>query len=203
MKPIELKKGNNAIEMPPVGHYIAEIRQARIAEANDKQRYDKLEMMLEITEGEYKGRFGEIFNDQTEKGYDNARWKGIFRLTLPTEGQENNDSIEQWVSKQLFCVFDSNAAPGGSKEYRWDGDPKVLVGKKVGITMRKRLYNYTNRNGENVDAETTEIGRLETVDDVQKGKCKLMRDNNRRTSESTSSNEPTFTEVSTEVSVPW
>lgn len=202
MKPIELKKGNDYLEMPPVGAYVAEVKNARIVEASGNQRYDKLEMMIDITEGDYKGRFTEIFNDQKERGYD-AKYKGIYRLSLPTEGQDN-EKVTGWVSNQLFCVFDSNSAPGGTKEYRWDGSEKSLIGKKVGINMRKKLYNYTNRNGEVVEAETTEIGRLETVDDVKAGKCKVMKvRDTRQNNGGSSSDAPTFTEVSGAVDVPW
>lgn len=201
---LELKKGKNYLEMPPVGAYIAEIKNARIVEANDKQKYDKLEMMIEIIEGDYKGRFTDIFNDQKERGYD-AKYKGVYRLSLPTDGQDN-EKVSGWLSNQLFCVFDSNAKPGEPKEYRWDGTTKQLIGKKVGINMRKKLYNYTNNKGEVVEATTTEIGRLETVDDVKNGRCKPMRDNDRRTNRGDSADSTDgsdFTDVSKAVDVPW
>lgn len=199
MKPIELKKASNYLEMPPVGAYVAEVKNARIVEANGNQRYDRLELMTEIIEGDYKGRFGQIFEDQKERGYD-ARWKGIFRLSLPTEGQDNS-KVEQWVSNQIYCVV----YDGVSREYRWDGDPKSLIGKKVGINMRKKIYNYTNKDGELVDGETTEIGRLETVDDVKAGKCKVMRDRDtRQNRDSSATDSQGFTDVSkTTVDVPW
>lgn len=199
-EPIELKKGNDYLAAPPVGAYVAEIMNARIVEASGNQRYNKLEMMIDITEGEFKGRFTEIYEDQKERGYD-AKFKGMFRLSLPTQGQDNS-KVTEWVSKQLFCVFDSNAKPGEPKEYRWDGDVKTLVGKKVGINVRRRLYNYV-KDGETIDGETTEIGRLETISDVKAGRCKAMRDNDRREAREESTDGSSFTDVSKGVEVPW
>ena len=196
---IDLKKGSDRLVTPPVGAYVAEIKNARIVEANETQRYHKLELMIDIAEGEYKDRFTKVFEDQKERGY-NAKFKGVYRLSLPTEGQDN-EKVSSWLSNQLFCVFDSNAKPGEPKEYRWDGNEKSLIGKKVGVNIRKRLYNYTNNDGELLDGETTEIGKLETVDDVKAGKCRAMKDNDRR--QKRESDEQNFTDVSKTVDVPW
>ena len=71
--------------------------------------------------------------------------------------------------------------------------------------MRKKIYNYTNKDGELVDGETTEIGRLETVDDVKAGKCKVMRDRDTRQNRDSSATDiQGFTDVSkATVDVPW
>lgn len=201
-QPIELKKGSNRIEMPPVGGYVAEIKNARIVEASSMQRYHKLELFIDIIEGEYANRFTEIWEDQKERGYDKAKFKGIFRLSLPTDGQDNS-KVERWLSGQLFCVFDSNTS-GGATEYRWDGDPKSLIGKKVGINMRRKLYTFKAKDENLVDAETTEIGRLETVDDVRSGRIRKMSDNDRRDhGDNETSDGGSFEDVSKTVEVPW
>jgi hypothetical protein len=87
--------------------------------------------------------------------------------------------------------------------YQWDWDEKKLKGKKVGINIRKRLYTGKDKDGNPVDRETTEIGRFETVDDVRNGRCKPMRERDQREKreESTDGNE--FTDVSSNVEVPW
>ena len=107
--------------------------------------------------------------------------------------------MDSKFSHNIWCVQDSNGKkPDGSYIYVWtfDGNVKQLKGKKVGINVRKRIYEY---NGQ--VRETTEIGQFETVDDVRNGKCKPMKDRDTRKN---SSDEPQFTEVSTsEVSVPW
>jgi len=203
MKPsysgFEAKKTGAFIELPPVGAYVAEIRDVRFLEADgDKQQRDVIELMIEIVEGEYKGRYMEAYNDQKERNADKAKYRGVFRLTPPVDGDE--DWRKRVFEGNLWCVEQSN--PG----YSWDWDEKKLKGKKVGISVRKRLYNYTNNKGEVVDAETTEIGRFDTVDDVRNGKVKPMRDRDQRTNKSESNTDgQNFTDVSAsnEVSVPW
>lgn len=190
---VEIAKRGEYAQLPPVGAYVAEIKNVRFVAADgDKQRYDTLELMLEIIEGEYAGRYTEVYNDQKEK-FDKASYKGIFRLRCPGE---NDGEDADWVSRRfgnnIWCVQESN--PG----YEWDCDEKKLKGKKVGINVRKYLYTYGEK-----DRETTEIGQLETIADVKDGKCKEMKPRDRRKSEEdNSSSNSGFTDAST-VEVPW
>lgn len=202
MKPtysgFEAKKASNFIDLPPVGAYAAEIRDVRLVEADGKtQQRDSIEMMIEITEGEYKGRYMEVYTDQKERFGDTAKYKGVFRLVCPLPDDE------EWrrskFESSLWCVEQSNGFDNNNKPlYRWDWDEKKLKGKKVGINVRKRLYRF---NGQ--DRETTEIGQLETIADVKNGKCKPMRDRDTRGNGSGNSDDQNFTDVSREVSVPW
>ena len=194
MKPsysgFEAKKTGGFVELPPVGCYEAEIKAVRFVQADgNTQNRDVIELMIDITEGEYKGRYMEVYNDQKERFGDTIKYKGVFRLTPPVDGDE--DWRKRNFEGNLWCVEQSN--PG----YSWDWDENKLKGKKVGINVRKRLYTF---NGQ--DRETTEICKFETIQDVKDGRCKPMRERNQRNN-SGSSEEPTFTEVSTEVSVPW
>ena len=198
MKPsysgFEAKKSGNYIDLPPVGAYVAEIQNVRLLEADGKnQQRDVIEMMIEITEGEYKGRYHEVYEDQKERFGDSVKYKGIFRLTAFVEGDE--EWRKRTFESNLWCVQESN--PG----YTWDWDEKKLKGKKIGINIRKRLYTF---NGQ--ERESTEIGKFETVEDVKAGKCKPMRDRDTR-DKSTQSNASTdgkeFTDVSKGIDVPW
>ena len=189
-KDCEPKKTGGFIELPPVGAYVAEIQAVRVVEQNDR---DVIELFMEITEGEYANRFHEVYEDQKERFGDSAKYKGIFKLTPPVDGDE--DWRKRTFEGNLWCVQQSNSG------YAWDWDEKKLKGKKVGISIRRRLYTYNGK-----DRETTEIGRFETIDDVKAGKVKPMNDRDNRenkseSAESTDGNE--FTDVSKEVSVPW
>lgn len=192
-KGFEAKKSGGFIDLPPVGAYVAEIQDVRFVEGEDGKR-DRIECMMEITEGEFKGRYHEVFNDQQER-FGNATYKGVFRLVCP---QDEEDVVKRSFEGNLWCVQESN--PG----YTWDWNEKKLKGKKVGISIRKRLYTYNGK-----DRETVEIARFETVDDVRNGKCKPVRDRDMRESkeeepaETPSTDGSGFTEVSSEVSVPW
>ena len=189
-KGFEAKKSGGFLELPPKGAYVAEIQAVRFVEGTDGQR-DRIECFMEIVEGEYANRFHEVYEDQKERfGDDSAKYKGIFRLVPPVDGDE--DWRKRSFEGNLWCVQESN--PG----YTWDWDEKKLKGKKVGINLRKRLYTYNDK-----DRETVEIARFETVDDVRNGKVKPAKDRDQRekqSSESVSGSE--FTEVN-DVSVPW
>lgn len=195
MKPtynnFEAKKSGGFIELPPVGAYVAEIQDVRTSEQFD---HTIIELMMEITEGEYKGRYHEVYEDQRER-FGNATYKGVFKLTAP------NDNDEDWrvstFQGNLWCVQESN--PG----YKWDWDEKKLKGKKVGISVRKRLYTGQDKDGNPVDRETLEIGRFETVDDVKAGKVKPMRVKDTRKNKSESTSGSDFTDVSKDVEVPF
>ena len=195
MKPtyngFEAKKSSSFAQLPPIGAYVAEIQAVRIVEGENGQR-DRIECFMEITEGDYKGRFHEVFEDQKERFGDGAKYKGIFRLSCPFENDE--DWVRRMFEGNLWCVQQSN--PG----YEWDWDEKKLKGKKVGINIRNRYYTYNGK-----DRSTVEIAKFETVDDVRSGKCKPAKDRDQREKkdepESTDGKE--FTDVSKDVDVPW
>ena len=184
-KGFETRKRSNFKELPPVGAYVAEIRDVRELPPDGKQNHKVYEMMIEITDGEYKERYHEIYNDQKER-FGSAKYKGIFRLVEPLDNDE--DWRKRSFESNLWCVEQSN--PG----YTWDWNCKSLKGKKIGISVRKRLYTFNGKDG-----ETTEIARFETTLDVKAGKCRPVKDRDTR---STAENEPNFTEVS-DVDVPW
>ena len=191
-KSVEIQKRGNFLTLPPVGAYVAEIKNVRVVEADKEkgQKYDTLEMMVEITEGEYAGRYTEVYNDQKER-FGKASYRGTFRLYCP-----NKDS-EEWVDRKfannIWCVQESN--PG----YEWDQHEEKLKGKKVGISVRRKLYTYNNE-----DRETTEIGQFETVADVNAGKCRPMKDRDQREKKDDSgSDDQNFTDVSKGIEVPW
>ena len=94
MKPsyqgFEAKKSGSYLEMPPVGAYVAEIQNVRFVAADGKQQFrDAIELMIEITEGDYKNRFDEVYEDRKERFGDSVKYKGVFRLTPPTENDDD------------------------------------------------------------------------------------------------------------------
>ena len=195
MKPtyqgFEAKKNGGYLELPPVGAYVAKITAVRVLKPGEENvRRETIEVMLEIAEGDYKGRYTEVWNSQKER-FDKPQYKGRFRLVPPVDGDE--DWRKRAFEGNLWCVEQSN--PG----YTWDWDEKKLTGKLVGISVRRYLYTYNDK-----DRETTEIGKFETVDDVRNDKCKPMKDRDNRTVGSSNSTDGSgFTEVSAEVQVPW
>lgn len=190
----EGKNTRGGIQMPPVGQYIAEIQGVRTEPSYDKTR-DVIVLMVEITEGEYAGRYHEAYENLKERYPDNAMYKGVFKLTPPIEGDE--PWVKNRFESNLWCVEQSN--PG----YQWNWDENKLVGKKIGINVRKNLY--TGKDGN--DHEMFEIGQLETVEDVRDGKCRNMnaRDSrkDKKPKDDGNDSESGMTNVSGKVSVPF
>ena len=187
-KGFQAKKSGGFVDLPPKGAYVAEIKNVVLTE--DRNGREILEVMLDICEGEYENRYTEVWKDQKERFGDDVKFKGIFRLTPPVEGDE--DWRYRNFEGNLWCVEQSN------EKYAWDWDEKKLKGKKVGISVRNRLYTY---NGQ--DRQTTEIARFETVKDVREGKCKPVPDRDQREKHEDSTDGSSFTEVSGNVDVPW
>ena len=192
MKPtydgFEAKKRNSYVELPPVGAYVAEIQDVRFVPKDEKNFNDVIEMMIEITEGEYKNRYHEVYKDADEK-FGSATYSGVFRLRVYHPGDD--DWVKKNFETNLWCVEQCN--PG----YRWDWNEMGLKGKKIGINVRKYLYTYKDQ-----DREKTEIGKFETIEDVKNGKCKAMKPRDKRKSEE--QNDQNFTPVEAgSVSVPW
>ena len=191
------------IQLPPPGVYVGTIMGVRVVDADgDKYQHDTIELMVEITEGEYKGRFTEVYSDQKERwGADKASYKGIFKMVIPADGDE--DWRFRAFEGNIWCVEESN--PGYSFR-KPDGswDEQGMAGKQVGINIRNRLYNYV-KDGEKKEGKAIEIARLETVQSVHNGKAKPAKDRDTRKKDD---DEPAysvpdgFTAVNTE-KLPW
>ena len=186
------QKNSGFLTLPPAGCYEAEIKGVRTVDPTDRNPRQTIELMVEITDGEYAGRYMAFYNEQKNRFGDDAKYKGVFRLTAPLSTDE--DWRKRNFEGNLWAVEQSN--PG----YHWDWDEKKLKGKKVGINVRNRLYMYNDK-----ERSATEIGQFEPIEDVKAGKCKPMKDRDQRNNgASTTASAPEgFTEVSSEISVPW
>jgi len=188
----EGKNTRGGVYLPPVGQYIAEIQGVRMDKSYDKT-HDEIVLMIEITEGEFAGQYHKVFENQKERFGGYVKYKGVFKLRPPIDGDE------PWVKNKfeanLWCVQESN--PG----YVWDWDESKLKGKKIGINVREN--NYTGNDGK--PKTTTEIGQLETIEDVRDGKCKDMkpRGAQQKANNTSSETENIGTDVTNEVEVPF
>ena len=188
-KNFSAKKSGGFVDLPPKGAYVAEIKNVILSE--DRNGREVLEIMLDICEGEYENRYTEVWKDQKERFGDDVRFRGIFRLTPPVDGDE--DWRYRAFEGNLWCVEQSNDG------YTWDWKEDKLKGKKVGISVRNRLYTYNGK-----ERATTEIARFETVDDVHNGKCKPVPDRDQREKRDDDFTDGSnFTDVSSNVDVPW
>ena len=182
------------IRSPPPGVYVGTILQVRVVDADgQKVMRDKIEVMVEITEGEYKGRFTDYYKDQESRlGKDKAKFRGVFSLIPPVDGDE--DWRFRAFEGNIWCVEESNPGyhfrkPDGS----WD--EQGLAGKAIGINIRNRLYNYTGSDETVKEGKTIEIARFETVENVRSGKAKPAKDRDAREYKDDTASVPGYTQV--------
>lgn len=149
----------------PAGIYVAKI----IAVKEEEDTYGPaLKLALDIAEGEYAGYYQKRYTSDQEYAKNNpdkareAKWKGTIRFRIP-QGQdpEHDGRNEAILQDALARIIDSNSGLSIS----WEKLETQLIGKFVGINVRESTYNG------NV---FTEIGRLETVEDVREGRVRPM-----------------------------
>lgn len=190
----EAKKSGGFIELPPQGAYIGKILNVKVEPSYDKS-HDQLVLMLDVTEGEYAGRYMEVYNDQKER-FPDCKYRGTLRITVPEENEpEQNAWMKSIFEGAMWAVEQSNDG------YSWDWDEKKLKGKAVGFSVRNR--SYTTDDGKN--RSTTEIGRLESIAEIRDGKVRPMKDRDTRTNKTEDDGMDTskLTDVSSEVEVPF
>ena len=153
--------------MLPVGAYVAEIKNVKI-EGNEPDQ--QLILRLDIVDGEFTGYYTKRYEFDVGRNAANhqyaTKYKGDFRIQIP-DGNNTKRQHPEWdlktLNNSIWCIEASN--PG----FKWDGDTDhigELKGKLVGINVREGVYNGNT---------FTQIGKLETVDDVRQGLVKPMK----------------------------
>lgn len=182
------KSGSAIVDLPPKGAYVGEIQGVKVEDSYNHE-FEQLVLMLEVTEGEYKGRYHEHYANQKERFGDNVKYRGSLRIRIPT----GKDGEDEWIRRQfegaMWAVEDSNDG------YAFDWDETKLKGKKVGFSVRDTYYTYGDK-----DYQGTEIGRLESIKEVKAGKVRPMKE---RDSRKNKTEETAYTNVSSTVDVPF
>ena len=120
MKPIaDWDKVKPAAERPqlPKGGYIVKILDSKLVEFPDRNNpaviaFSKLELAIDIIEGEYKGFYEDDYRAQN---LEDKRWKGVIRQYVPKDdGTEKDEWTKSSFKALTDAVEDSN--PG----YHWD-----------------------------------------------------------------------------------
>lgn len=146
-------------QIPP-GAYVCEIKAAKEASYDWGSR---LELAIDITEGEYKGFFKQQFDENTS---EDKKWKGTLRITLPKDdGSEADGRLMSRLKSTITDIEESNEG----FVYKWD--EKTLVGKAVGIVFRTK---HTAIDGKVV--AYSEACWTTTVEAVRSGKVKIPND---------------------------
>ena len=191
-KNFEARERTSFLTVPPAGAYVARIENVNVQEPTETNPRTVIELIVDITEGEYTHRYKDLFDDQKSR-FGNANYRGTFRLTVPTDDDADEDNwIKRKFETSMWCIEQSNP------NFEWDWDEKKLRKLSVGISVRNKKYDYNGKV-----KNTTEIGRLEVVQDVRDGKVRPMQDRD-QTKKDNQTNDAAngFTAVNDE-DVPW
>lgn len=127
---------SKSFEQIPVGGYICEIKNA------EEATYDwggKLNLSLEIVEGEYNGFFTKQYREDTR---EDKRWGCVLGLYIPKDdGSERDEWTKRSFNNFIGCVEDAN---GG---YHFNWDEKSLKGKKIAVVFRREEWEYNGKSG--------------------------------------------------------
>ena len=191
-KNFEARERTSFLTVPPAGAYVARIENVNVQEPTDTNPRTVIELIVDITEGEYTHRYKDLFDDQKSR-FGNANDRGTFRLTVPTDDDADEDNwIKRKFETSMWCIEQSNP------NFEWDWDEKKLRKLSVGISVRNKKYDYNGKV-----KTTTEIGRLEVVQDVRDGKVKPMQDRDQTKKDNRTDDAANgFTAVNDE-DVPW
>lgn len=139
MKPIanwENVQAARERDVLPAGGYVIKIVGAKVASYDT---FERLEIALDIAEGDHKGFYEAEFKGQTT---EDRKWKGVLRQYLPKEDGSESD---EWTKSSLKALFEAieESNPG----YHWDWDETKLKGKTVGCLFRLEEWSYNGKKG--------------------------------------------------------
>lgn len=145
----------------PVGAYVCQVLDARIEGQAPDQR---LAVIMEIYEGEYRGWFMKRFNYQKEHSQYQAKYKGVIRLRIPNPDNTKAQYPESDQRKFNDMIARFQNSNPNTEFYSEDGfDETLLKGKFIGISVAEDEYN---------GARFTKPVRFENVEDVRNGLVK-------------------------------
>lgn len=157
----EARKAVSVTDALPAGGYIAKILKAEVAEYSWG---DVLVISFDIAEGDHKGHFRKRWDADADSSYG-QKWKGTYRLNIPTEKSKYPDSDKRSFNNAIWAVEASN------KGYKWTWKEETLKGKMVGVLFRNREWEKDGNTG-----WTTECCTVTSVEDIRSGNFTMPND---------------------------
>ena len=157
----EAKKSTATTEALPAGGYVAKIMKAEIAEYSWG---DVLIISFDIAEGDYKGYFRKRWDADASSDYG-QKWKGNFRLNIPSEKSKYPDSDKRAFNNAIWAIQVSNP------KYKWAWQEETLKGKMIGVLFRNKEWEKDGNTG-----WTTECCTVTSVDDIRNGDFTIPKD---------------------------
>lgn len=158
-------KKDVAISNLPAGAYVGKVLGAKVETQTISGRdVDRLVLQLDVAEGDYKDHYKKVY-EASKGGMYPAKFKGIFRLTIPQAGDQYESMNKRILQGAAWALEESNSG------YKWDFDESKLKGLSVGFSVRDADYLVEDSEGIR-KVTSTEICRLESVKEVKAGTVK-------------------------------
>lgn len=153
----DVKAAGERVKLP-AGGYEAKIINAKVVNYDGSNgSYERLEIAVDITAGEYKDYYKQDFDSNTR---DDKKWRGVARFYVPTDDGSEKDEYTKSVLKSV-----TDALEDSNKGYHWDWDETKLKGLKVGILVRDKEYEIDGKHG-----FSPEIFRFTDINRIKEGK---------------------------------
>lgn len=153
----DVKAAGERVKLP-AGGYEAKIINAKVVSYDGSNgSYERLEIAVDITAGEYKDYYKQDFDSNTR---DDKKWRGVARFYVPTDDGSEKDEYTKSVLKSV-----TDALEDSNKDYHWDWDETKLKGLKVGILVRDKEYEIDGKHG-----FSPEIFRFTNINRIKEGK---------------------------------
>lgn len=119
----------------PAGGYELVILDAKVDQLSWGQI---LVIRFDVASGEYK----DFYNDDYLAQGDNKKWKGTFRIILPSDDGTEQDSYKiRNLKTAIAAIEDSNS------NFTWDWDERKLKGNVVGGLFGNNEYEFNGYTG--------------------------------------------------------
>lgn len=118
----------------PKGKYVCVIK--RVATQKSKNGNEQFVILYDIAEGDQKGFYQKMFDNDKSQNPSGAKWRGVFKQNMEGKGLS-------WFKGIITSIERSN-----NFTFQWDRDDneKTLNGKKFGGIFRRRQYEAENGN---------------------------------------------------------
>ena len=108
----DVKAAGERVKLP-AGGYEAKIINAKVVNYDGGNgSYERLEIAVDITAGEYKDYYKQDFDSNTR---DDKKWRGVARFYVPTDDGSEKDEYTKSVLKSV-----TDALEDSNKDYHWD-----------------------------------------------------------------------------------
>ena len=122
-----------------------------------------LKLDFDIAEGEQTGFYKRDYDNQLQ---EDKKWKGSFRLPVPTDDGSEKDAWSKSRFKTTMGNFEKS-----NPNFRWDWDERKLVGKFIGGLFNLKEWEKDDKSG-----WYTKCKKLTSVDNVRSGNFTLPED---------------------------